>query len=434
MARFHTLTRAFSVVAATSLTVGLAACSDDNEEDVTEETTSSSEAPTTEAEPTFETGGYRGEPAKGWPDPLDDDLGKISASYELADNVLLPMEIDDKLYHSSIGGQVIKLEHASRIFNDAVGEAIKPMSENYLYGFQSSAHDNAPTKRNATHMVLRFNNPDAAQEVAEAIRSTALTQGTTLTFDDQTFPEQPYYIEGLPESMTTTVTTETRKEVHTLTTHNEYLIITSTGDGGEKFAESDWHDEYHTDYVEEQITLLDGIKAKKTKDGFGEADQWPSLDPDNILRLTIPPEEGEEFLGSVGAFGTRYSASQFTDAKTAWSTLEQAGVERTGWNITQLYRTKNAEAPQVIQSWMRSSAAEGEITDYEEPQGVPNTKCHSSDQESYVEYTCFLIFDNYLAYSSTEDYYDKPEDDDAKERLSHRMAAQYLSLKKAADE
>ncbi|MBG6123043.1 DUF7373 family lipoprotein [Corynebacterium aquatimens] len=419
-----------SFVVSASLILGLSACSSDSDR---EETSTSAAPPSSAAaEPVLETGEYKAEAHEPWKKPYNEDLGRTSSSYELAENVLLPMEIDQDLYKTALGGQYAKLEHLSRTFGDAVRDAVTPFEDNYEYGFQQVAN-NEKADRRGTNTVLRLSNPDTANEVANAIHQALLTSGLYLESLNEVNPNQPTQIAGMPDTLASIGLNDHSRKVYAITPHNEYVIISIAEDSGKEFAESDWQDEYNAEFLEEQTPLIDEIKATRTKDGFGATDERPDIDPTGVLRLTVFPDKNDKYLLPVGAITQRVAASYFKDAQSAWATLRQAGVERAGWNVVQLYPTKNNEAPNVIQSWARSSAAEGEIKDYDEPQGVPNTTCYSSDDESWVSYTCMLIFDNYIAISSTEDWYDKPEDDDAKERLSHRMAAQYLILKKEAE-
>lgn len=396
----------------------------------------------TEAAPQLDPGPYTAEPNKGW-DEVDGDLGIAAEMAEVANHTLLPFEVDNDL---TVGGgdrRVWTLDQLNMDFPKPAQERLAPLAPKFLLGYGYFGSD-SNEKRNAGNLVLRFEDPESAQQAADAIVETNLTEGHLAFFEDD--PHEPgteEKLEGHPDA--TAVRSMNGEGIDVVKVHNEYLMYT-TAYNADEASDPDsvkWQQEYASDFFTKQAPLLDIVKTHKTEAGYGFSDEWPEVDPNDILKYTVlmPKDESFEALGGLPMqVNSRGMSGTYREVKEIHSMIDQAQVEAMAKSETSLFRTKHPEGAELIMATMRSVDVDSNFSEWDPPQDIPGMECYQYDPGFGTTYTCYLVYENYFAQGSafegrTQENKIEGEDGkpvmDPKEQLGQAMAAQYLILQQA---
>lgn len=444
-----TLHMTIAALASAALLVG---CSnaDGNNEPAAEQTVGQADSQNTqEAEPTFDTGAYTAEPHKGWPS-LPDDVGPVSEIARITDNTLLPYEVDKSFSKGAGAERQYNLDGLALFLPESMSAKLKPFASNYVHGFSRAATTENGDKE-AGHYVLRFTDAETAQKAADEVMTGYLESGDNYLVMNA--PENGGTEEQLPgQAQAKAVRSTDGQLLNAAVAHNEYVVLAYAGNTKEAEAsdssapqDAEWQADYLSQLFTKQIPLLDTIPTKKTEAGFGMSDDWPAIDPDDILKyaLLAPKDDSLPFMGGIPASVTpRAMAGQYEGVSAMLTAIDQAGVEAMADSEFKLFRAKNPESAQLLLATMRAFNADGEVKKWDEPQGVPGTECGTKFNSSIGKtHFCHLIYENYFATAEIFEG-DSKEDEvggktteapavDPKKQLSQAVAAQYLILKQA---
>ena len=393
--------------------------------------------------PELDTGSYSTEPHKGWPE-TDDGLGPSAEITLLANNTLLPYEVNKDFKRGTASRRLWNFDSLSLDLPKVTRDRLAPLGDKFLVGYAYLADDGSPD-RGVGNFVLRFEDPESAQKAADAISETNLKEGSMYFFEDD--PHRPGTVEDLPNyNDATAVRTDDGKSVDAVTVHKEYLLM-STAFASDDNADAEtkkWQGAYISEFFTKQVPILDTLKTHKTAAGYGFSDEWPALDPKDILKYTVmaPRDESVRALGGLPmALEPRGMAGGYKEVPEILSMIDQAQVEAMADMETTLYRTKNPEGAKLILATMHALGADLNHQPWDPPQEVQGMECWQDSRSTGTVYTCYLVYENYFAESSA---YEGDKDPDAVEgsddgkttmdpklQLSQAMAAQYLILQKA---
>lgn len=394
--------------------------------------------------PQYDTGSYKTQPYPGWNDTSDED-GRTVEMARIADNTLLPYEVDAALKTNT---RIEYYDHPGKFvfdLNEGPINALRDLGSAFLIGYGVFAE--ADDGRNASNIVIRFEDPEAAKVASDAIEKSFLIEGRSAPDEaGNSQPDQPVDIPGHPDARATL--SSDGRTLSMLEIHNEYLmLVTATSPSGAENPDDGWQANYVAGAVDKQKPLLDTIPTKKTPAGFGFSHEWPPVDPDDILRFTLAHPTGEdeaEIFSFTGAMNKRQMAGNFPDVPRMLNVIDQANVEAMAQNQTRLFRTKNRESAELIAATMKASRADGEVEFWDHPEGVPGVTCSTVYvNDMGTSYSCDLVYENYFATATIEetdfsapgearvgDSEETPQPD-PKKQLAQAMAAQYLILTQA---
>lgn len=438
-----------TIAVLTSATL-LAGCSstDGNNEPAPHESLGKADSQTThDSEPTFDTGPYATEPHSDWT-TLPDDVGPFSEIARITDATVLPYEVDKEFSKGMGAERQYNVDGLALFLPDAVSTKLNPFAANYLHGFMRLAGTDNGSKETG-HFVLRFTDPESAQQAADAAMAGFLESGDNiLAADTEGAGGSKEEIASQPQA--TAVRSADGNVLNAALTHNEYMILAYAGNAADTGSpsspqDSEWQSRYLTQLFNKQIPLLDTIPTKKTDAGYGMSDEWPAIDPDGILKYSLfaPEDQSLPSLGQLPASMTpRAMAGQFEGVGPMLTAIDQAGVDAMADNEFKVFRAKNPESAQLLLATMRAFDADGETKAWDEPQGVPGTECGTKIEGAVgKKHFCYLTYENYFAAAEIfEGDNHEPEAGgktaeasavDAKKQLSQAVAAQYLILKQA---
>ena len=394
-------------------------------------------------DPEFDTGSYGTEPHKGWPETTD-DLGPSAEIALLGNNTLLPYEIDQGLKRGTANRRLWNFDSLAMDLPKVARDRLAPLGDKYLLGY-AYLGDDGTGERGAGNFLLRFEDPESAQAAADAIKETALTEGLDYFFDSDPFkPGTEESVPGHKDAIA--VRTSDGTNLDAVKVHKEYLLMSTTHVSPEKAdpETTEWQAEYAATFFDKQIPLLDTLKTHKTKAGYGFSEEWPPLDPNDILKYTVlsPKDESVEALGGLPmALSPRGMAGRYEETGEVLSMIDQAKVEAMAQMDTTLYRTKHPEGAKLIMATMHAVDADSGYQQWDPPQEIPGASCWKVDRPFGTGYTCYLVHENYFAQASAFEGDKDPDaveggDDgkttiDPKLQLTQALAAQYLILQKA---
>ncbi|PMC64239.1 hypothetical protein CJ203_06680 [Corynebacterium tuscaniense] len=400
--------------------------------------------------PEFDTGSYPTNPSEGWPE-TDDKMGPSAEMALFANNTLLPYEVNNEFTRNAAHRRVWTLDNLSLDLPKVALDRLAPLGEKFLLGYAYLGND-ASKNRSVGNFVLRFEDPESAQKAADALTETHLTEGSMYFFEGD--PHNPGTEEPVAgHNDATAVRTADGEGLDAVKVHKEYLLMSTAyvdkrGNGGDDDTGPEatkWQGEYVSSFFSKQVPILDTLKTHKTAAGYGFSDQWPPLDPKDILQYTVlsPKDQSVQSLGGLPmALEPRGMAGMYREVPEILSMIDQAKVEAMATMDTSLFRTKNPEGAKLILATMHAVTADLNYEPWDPPQEVPGTECKKEDGAAGTVYTCYLVYENYFAHASA---FEPKKDPDAVEgtdkdkkpalapslQLTQAMAAQYLILQKA---
>lgn len=459
----RTLTSITATVTAAVLLTGCAGTGAEHGEGEAAPDTPGTNTVATAGEAQYDIGAYKSDPLPGWGETSDQD-GPTVEMTNIANSTVLPFEVDKDFTEST---RVEYYDHLSKFALDLPQEGLdrlRAIESKFLLGYGATAA--AEDGRVASNIVVRFVDPEGAKAAADALVETFLTEGPEKALESD--PDQPGFIIEVPQLPDAqAVRAQNGTEFDLVSTHNEYLMLTKTWlttDSPEQLLDSDpsaegpvevavspelmqWQVDYASGFVDKQTPLLDTISTKKTEAGYGTSNTWPAVDPDDILRFALasPTDDATPRIYSfTGAMNKRQMAGNYASVPQMLNVLDQSGVEAMAQNQTRLFRAKNKESAELLAATLSALRSDGEIEYWDDPQGVPGTKCSTTFADEFSTiYACDLVYENYFATATiSETDYSRGEqrvgdnDGDApkvdpKTQLSQAMAAQYLILQQA---
>jgi hypothetical protein cresD4_01395 len=399
----------------------------------TEQTSTATDAAgTTSAAPAaFNTGGFKTEPHNALPDPTP-ETGRASEAFLMGEYVPLPYEVDPILEKGQASRPVTETRDLRVAFTSSEINAIAPLDNKLQSGFYNAAEK--PRERpfdptfSATQTLLRYDSPETAQEVAQKLYEDDIAPKPE---GAMALPYQPDSVAGMPNSsyvMSYVAADTGAKSYNTLTTYNEYVIITyaSAPPGQEQ-----WSRDYVKKAYNQQVPLLEQFPGIKTAAGYGKSPTYPPHDPNNIIIYAVWPRE-EDQPDWPGTLGPRATAGAYANSKEIYNTMTQQGATHNGKNMSFVFRANNDFGAQAILNSFMSSDLQIGAKEYPEPQGVPDTKCVVREEITGTTHSCYVTNGRYLAQVVKTTVSSKPEEKAKQQELvSQMVAAQYEILKKA---
>ncbi|MGV0432215.1 DUF7373 family lipoprotein [Corynebacterium sp. 20_84] len=438
-------------------TTSLVACSAESEEpaqSAMETVGDSAGAEQGDQDGQFDTGEYRTTPHPGW--TMDDKLGPISETNMIGQNTLLPYEVDEDFPKGRATNRETDFDFFTMRFDKPTQEALEELRTSFLTGYAHGGKTENGDKL-VENVVYRFVDAESAKKAVNLIEQSKYSSGTVfpLTGDEEEL--SPLEIPGHADAVGKIA--PSRGSAKAVTAHNEFVILTSashelnfdpSGEADPQAFEekNQWMAPYMGAFIDKQIPLLDTLPTKKTEQGFGMSDQWQPMDPDDILKYVVMAPEGVDRVGPPpAATNNRMMAGNFSDQKHILTALDQSRVEASAQGETVLFRTKNEASAELLRASMNVIDATGTAEEYDEPQGLPGTKCHTFPTERGDVHSCTLVDGNYFAAASVKEadptLDQSPEvggkettaedknDVDPRTKLSQIMAAQHALLKDA---
>ena len=355
----------------------------------------------------FDTGGFKTEPLKPVPDPTP-ETGHITESFLLAEYVPMPYEVDPVLSKGKGGRAVFGAGSLGMIASNRAVDMLK-------------AYDNT------FQVVLRYDSPATAQEVAQKLaeESTAPVAEGELAVS-----YVPDAIPNMPNTYAAHYTSESTGETDysAFTPYNEYVVYTWTST---PVGQEQWSRDYVKKSYDKQIPLLEQFPGIKTPAGYGKATKYPPHDPNNIAIYALQKREADS-AQVPGTYGPRGTASLYSNTKNIYDTITQAGSVKNGKAVSLVFRADNDFGAQAILNSFMSNDLQAGAKQYDEPQGVPGTSCTENEEVNGTQYACYVTNGRYVAEVSDRTYTNKPQDKAEKKQLVSQMAAaQYEILKKA---
>ncbi|MDO4686297.1 MAG: hypothetical protein Q4A92_07075 [Corynebacterium sp.] len=357
----------------------------------------------------------------------DKHMARYVESFVLGEYLPLPFEIDGKLSETNGALNILTPESLRLHF---AREQIDVLEKNPpLYGFVNAAAsrtEDATTPPVAlTHVVLRFNDPETAQKTAEAEHELLIAKGLPTSEEGQAVPDTAMRIDGMRDSLISTgeLAEHGTTYVTSLTPHQEYVIYTwaqAPSDDAEQA------NNYVKKALEQQIPLLEQFPSVKTDAGYGKTDEFPSIDPGNVFTYAVPYLDDIMNTWAPGSFGPRGIAAQFSDSQVIYNSLVENGVEHIGRQYSYVFRAKNKSGAKAVRETFINSKLRHGGTEYDEPQGVPNTTCTATPFDSGTRYECYVLHENYIGYIANDSQTEQGNDDQTKRMVSQKTAAQHL--------
>lgn len=453
MYRNHTATRiTVAAVAASALLTGCSSPSEPvSSTGGVEEATESSVSEGAASEARFDTGSFKTEPHSGWPRD-NAKIGAIVEAMRIGSATLLPYEVDDSFARGG-ASNTLSFDGVQDVVSEPVFEALQPLADSYLTGYgRVGLQENIPHR--AQQSLLRFKNPESAQQAAHIILETMLAQGGGISVPGDRQPLPAVEVPGQPEVL---ATMDASNGVMTsVRAVNEFVLLTETRntavpngrqspeDFEKELADIEWMPAYHAAFYTKQVPLIDTIPTHKTAEGVGMSDQWPEADPEELLRYTLMPAENTRRAYRTPSWANeRLMAGNYTNVGERFRMFDQANITAMAQAETLVYRTANPQQAELLRATFSAEDAESEPQPYDEPQGVPGATCATFPTAHGTRYSCTLVYENYFVDAgvsevdeSLPDVGAEPSQEstpmpDAKTQLSQMVAAQYLLLTKA---
>lgn len=385
---------------------------------------------TAAAEQKFDTGKYKTEPATIAGD-VDEQVANTLAVADLAEYVPLPFEIDPVVSEGRGSQQIFGAKSMAVTLSDAQVGILE--QNGLMYGYQNNAK--SPTEKatdpsfSVNHAVLRFKDPQTAENVANELHNNAVTEGVKLLETDPPIPQAEVSIEGLPQARVHATTWDYEDTISytSFTPQAEYLIYTWAK---VPKAEEQWNANFIKQAFDKQLPLLLQYPSMKTSEGYGVTTDFPQLDPGNILVYTLASPEGEENQ-RVARLGPRGVSGLFKAPESVYNSLVEAGSLYNAQRASIVFRADNDFGAQAIVNTLLSKEHNNGAKPYDEPQGVPDTTCVSEDTTSGANFACYVVNGRYVAELSISAKADEQDKEAQKKELSQRVAAQYLIFQKA---
>ncbi|MEJ5919109.1 MULTISPECIES: DUF7373 family lipoprotein [unclassified Corynebacterium] len=397
-----------------------------NKDKETETSTPAAQKPS-EQKKEFDTGDWPTEPAKPFGKTSDETIIEYETA-RLLEHVVLPFEVDPKV--SDVNPMPNPLFSAGAL-NAVIDEQSAELAENnnFLYGSRISAsipkaQATDGEKTINTH-VLRFLSPEDAQKFAEQVHQHLTTTGVTFLPDDPLDPSTPITIPELANSFASTHEmsllddgSDTTESINVFVPHDEYVLyFWADAPAGN----TEWLTTMATEAVNQQKPRIDQFQAVKTVDGVGEIEGPFELDKEKLRIYALPSKREEGKHSFAGVFGPRGVAANSYGAQETLTLLNDAGATHTAVDESSVTRASNEFAAQQLWSGHISHMLNMGWEVYDEPQGVPDTKCVTKQTTLGQRNNCFILKDNYVGETYGED----------QKELTKATAAQYMILQKA---
>lgn len=376
---------------------------------------------TTVASADYDTGKYKTTPGKLLRDTDESNVRSIE-SRVLSEYVPLPFEVDPALTQGALSTVLYNSPMLLVAFTQETQEVI--VGKNFLYGYYNAglqpSDDPTVPAFAVNQAVLRFEDPESANQVVHELHQAELRQGDRNS--------GTYFIEGLPQAYISSHVNDRNGAIKysVFIPHEEYVIYywTEAPDG---------NDTQQTDFISKafklQAPLLEEFPSVKTAKGYGKTDQFPSMDAGQILKYAVQPLEDED--PTFSAYGPRGMAAGFVNPKLAYDTLVQAGSTYNARGGTDVFRATNDFGAQAIANAFISERVENGFEEYSEPQSLPQATCVEKLLVDGKEYGCTIVVGRYVGTGSVKADVTDEDQEAKKKNLSQKMAAQYLIFQEA---
>jgi hypothetical protein len=334
----------------------------------------------------------------------DDKFGTVLEGHRMADNVVLPTDVDTALTEGlSVNVVTMQQNHGISIELPDPAQAIVT-AHRMLAGF-ATARRNKDSTRNLINMVLRF--PDAAAAADAAQQLSQIPPPS---------PKAPFPVPRYPTVISSTMDTTdigTQHAVEAFLPHGPYLLYAWASsaqrpdDGAALIA----------NLFDRQIPKIDAFSPTP-------ADQLANLPIDAVgfLNRVLPADNDAPGSVDFGGF-TPYAELHFQDDPLqAEADFAAGGVDAVARLRTTVYRARGAAGARHL---LDSAAAAAQAKPGAQPSagvaGLPFAKCFEFTQpeESHtLRFACFATADRYQLEASSQQARD----------VRQQIAAQYLML------
>ncbi len=354
----------------------------------------------------LETGNYPTAPRAPKGAAGDDKLGTVLEGHRMADNVVLPTDVDATLTEAlSVNIITMQQDQGISVELPDPGQAIVT-AHGMLAGF-ASARRNKESTKNLINMVLRFPDPASAADAAQQL----------FTQIPPPNPKTPFPVPRYPTPLSSTMDTNDlgryQHAVEAFVPHGPYLLYAwaQTADRPDDAAAM------IADLFDRQIPKIDAFSPTP-------ADQLAGLpvDPFGFLNRVLPPDKDAPGSVNFGGFAP-YAALHFQDDPLqAQADFTAAGVDAVAVLSTVVYRARDAAgARHLLDSTATSAQAKPGAQPTAGVDGLPSAKCFEFTQPEESQtprFGCFATADRYQFEAWSQQARDARQ----------QIAAQYLML------
>jgi hypothetical protein len=354
----------------------------------------------------LETGNYPIAPRAPLGTAGNDKFGTILEGHRMANNVVLPTDIDNALTEPlSVNIITMQQNHGISVELPDPGQAIVT-AHRLLAGFATARRDKNSTK-NLINMVLRFPDPGAAADAAQQL-STQIPPP---------YPKTPFPVPRYPTALSTTMDTtgigQYQHAVEAFLPHGPYLLYAwaqtaqRPDDAGALIA----------NLFDRQVPKIDAFSPTP-------ADQLASLPVDAVGFLNVVLPADKDAPGSVNFGGFEpYAALHFQDdPMQALADFTAAGVDAVAQLRTVVYHARDAAgAKHLLESTVAAAGVKPGAQPTDGVNGLPFAKCFEftqADQSMTPRFGCFATADRYQFEAWSQQGHDARQ----------QIAAQYLML------
>jgi hypothetical protein len=334
----------------------------------------------------------------------DDKFGTVLEGHRMAENVVLPTDVDTALTEGlSVNVVTMQQNHGISIELPDPAQAIVT-AHRMLAGF-ATARRNKDSTRNLINMVLRFPDPAAAADAAQQLSQIPPPS-----------PKAPFPVPRYPTVISSTMDTTdigTQHAVEAFLPHGPYLLYAWASsaqrpdDGAGLIA----------NLFDRQIPKIDAFSPTP-------ADQLANLPIDAVgfLNRVLPADKDAPGSVDFGGFAPYAELHFQDDPLQAEADFAAGGVDAVARLRTTVYRARDAAGARHL---LDSAAAAAQAKPGAQPStgvaGLPVAKCFEFTQpeESHtLRFACFATTDRYQFEASSQQARD----------VRQQIAAQYLML------
>ncbi|MGV9409151.1 DUF7373 family lipoprotein [Nocardia sp. NPDC003693] len=339
----------------------------------------------------LDVGGYRTEP-KDYAPKDHRSVARLFEAERLGAFVPVPSEMDERLRFNRGGDIHVFLEpdvtHPSPMYDWLKQDGFAQDAAGFVAGFASTGQSESDERISFTLSVsvLLFESEPQATAAGTALAARGWQAEASKVVPLSSAKHPRAVVSWQPEAQALTswyatgkfviVATAYSRENRTLKISDQNLLSTLADNG--------------TAVVADRVRSFEPTPPD-------QLDTVP-LDPEGLLRISLPRPEGDEFRMVPGVYEPSAFVHLSEDTDKSRKRLEKYGVDRVSVHGTWLYRTRDASAAAEM---LDEEAAGKYRVAANPPPGLPNAKCtkYRGPAESTYPFYCFVRFDRYLAMS-----------------------------------
>lgn len=317
------------------------------------------------------------------------DDARVQGSYQLADHLVAPAEVNDKLDTTAYFPVLVISDLATLV--SSVGMKLGGVLDGHVGGVNVAQKvadpDSTTPEQQMNTILLRYSTPDDAKARLAKLRSGFPPVGGSgaplAKYPDAFEGGTPEKIGGSPMFWLQ---------------HDEYLI----GAGFLNFRSRSAVESTVTAYFDKQIARLNTVTFSPA-----ETAKFPQADRDGIMRLTREQEGHSNGARYATAWMSPHAYAMATDGTWAAKVkkLERAGIDLVAHSANTIYRAKEPEGAQMYARLVTEEVGSSPGEQVEPaPGGVPGARCASqltkANGKERHAYTCTIAVGRYVAVDS----------------------------------